>query len=78
LEVIWKGFAIDSKKSGAIESAKFILEVLKQHRIDLDKQLKKLNEIAIAFRKMDELVSKTQMILDDLSVFLRKKCTSDK
>jgi D-arabinose 1-dehydrogenase-like Zn-dependent alcohol dehydrogenase len=78
LEVIWKGFAIDSKKSGTIESAKFILEVLKQHRIDLDKQLKKLNEIAIAFRKMDELVSKTQMILDDLSVFLRKKCTSDK
>jgi D-arabinose 1-dehydrogenase-like Zn-dependent alcohol dehydrogenase len=78
LEIIWKGFAINPKKSGAIESAKFILEVLKQHRIDLDKQLKKLNEIAIAFRKMDELVSKTQMILDDLSVFLRKKCTSDK
>jgi D-arabinose 1-dehydrogenase-like Zn-dependent alcohol dehydrogenase len=78
LEVIWKGFAIDSKKSGAIESAKFILEVLKQHRIDLDRQIKKLNEIAIAFRKMDELVSKTQMILDDLSVLLRKKYTSDK
>jgi hypothetical protein len=72
LEIIWKGFAIDPKKSGAIESAKFILEVLKQHRSDLDHQTTKLGKNVAKIKKIDEHLERIQLIVDNISDLLRK------
>jgi hypothetical protein len=72
LEVIWKGFAIDSKKSGAIESAKFILEVLKQHRSNLDHQTTKLGKTVTKIKKIDKHLDRMQLIVDNISDLLRK------
>jgi hypothetical protein len=76
-EVIWKGFAIDSNKSGAIDTAKFILDVLKQHRNDLIRLVTKLGQTAAEFKKIDELIDKMQLIVDDLLDSLKKKYSSN-
>jgi hypothetical protein len=74
---IWKGFAIDSNKSGAIDTAKFILDVLKQHRNDLNRLVTKLGHTAAEFKKIDESMDRMQFIVDDLLDSLRKKQSSD-
>ena len=75
-KVIWKGFTIDSKKSGAIDSVKFILDVLKQQRNDLDLLITKLGHTATEFNKINKSMDKIQLIADDLSDLLRKKHAS--
>jgi ABC-type transporter Mla subunit MlaD len=59
-----------------IDSVKFILDVLKQQRNDLDRIITKLGHMTAEFNKIDKLMDKIQLIADDLSDLLRKKHAS--
>jgi hypothetical protein len=70
-KAIWKGLMIDSEKSGAIDAAKFILDVLKQHDKEFDRLVTELGDKADNIKKIGESLDRIQAITDRLLTSLK-------
>lgn len=66
-----KGFKISADKSGAIDSAKFILAVLEQQRKDLERAITALGVVAVKIKKIDQITERITLITDNISELIR-------